>query len=106
MFANRIVDKRGTGKSVGKNERTEKMKKNREEEGRGHDTRGGKTRAAKRKGRRREEERGRRSRDPKWSSERSTHLQAKVEIGALDALDAQARDVLLAIGAVVFRIQI
>lgn len=86
------------------------MQKNRGEEGRGHDTKGGKTRAAK--GRRREEERrrqgrqGRLSRDPKWSSERSTHLQAKVEIGALDALDAQARDVLLAIGAVVFRIQI
>lgn len=46
------------------------------------------------------------SRDPRWSSERSTHLQAKVEIGAFNALDAQARDVLLAIGAVVFRIQI
>lgn len=27
------------------------------------------------------------SRDPKWSSERSTHLQAKVEFGALNALD-------------------
>jgi len=27
------------------------------------------------------------SRDSKWSSERSTHLQAKVEFGTLDAFD-------------------
>lgn len=65
----------------------------------------GQKRAGKEKGRGKKGQ-ARLSRDPKWSSERSTHLQAKVEFGALDALDAQARDVFLAIGAVVLRVQI
>lgn len=74
-------------------------------DGKNSGTRYGKKRAGKGKGRGKKGQ-ARLSRDPKWSSERSTHLQAKVEFGALDALDAQARDVFLAIGAVVLRVQI